>query len=61
VVFTAEGRTAVKRAWQDDPAVLLEFLAPPALPAAPEPAETAADMDLDALLSIRAQAGPDAS
>jgi hypothetical protein len=49
VVFTAEGRTAVKRAWQDDPAVLLEFLAPPALPAAPEPA----DDDMDAFLRAR--------
>lgn len=56
VVFTPQGRAAIKQAWQDDPAVLLEFLAPPALPAAQEPPDD--DMDLDALLSMRAQAGP---
>jgi hypothetical protein len=55
IVFTDEGRDAVKAAWRDDPAALLEFLVPPALPAAPEPAD---DMDLDALLNARAQTGP---
>ncbi len=52
VVFTAQGRDAIKQAWQDDPAVLLEFLAPPALPAAQEP-EPEPDDDMDAFLRAR--------
>ncbi|MCW2899291.1 MAG: hypothetical protein JWO67_1556, partial [Streptosporangiaceae bacterium] len=61
------GRDAVKEAWQDDPAKVLEYLAPPVLPApvVEEPAEAPAaadddDMDLSALLEMRAsQAGGD--
>lgn len=65
ITFTPEGRDAVKQAWRDDPAKVLEYLAPPALPAlvVEEPAEAPAaadddDMDLSALLEMRAsQAG----
>lgn len=57
VTFTAEGRDAVMEAWQADPASLLEFVTPPALPAAAdEPTDD--DMDLDALLNMRAQTRP---
>lgn len=36
ITFTAEGREAVKEAWRNDPASVLEYLAAPALPAGGE-------------------------
>lgn len=58
ITFTATGRDAVKEAWHEDPATLLEFLAPPALPVAEEEPAEDDDMDLDALLNLRAQTRP---
>lgn len=59
ITFTADGRDAVKEAWQQDPAKLLEFLAPPAIAAPvveePEVADPDDDMDLSELLDLRAR------
>lgn len=51
ITFTRDGRDAIAEAWQKSPESVLEFLAPPELPAA---ADEDDDMDLGALLEQRA-------